>query len=300
VGFPFRSDAHEEKWADHMRRAQERWPGKVPFESLRVNTSYGETFVRSFGKEGGRNLLLLPGAGCSSLIFAPIAAALTEQHKVYAVDSIYDIGMSRPQKGVKIESPVDLMAWLEELSLELFSAKKFSLMGFSYGGWVSAEYKLRNPEQIDKLVLLAPAAVGVGLSSQFLLRASSCMLPYGNFTSKFYRWLAKELPYRVENGEKYIQEWIEDTNTALQCYRWKSVVQPRVFPLRQFLELGSETRILIGEDEKIYSPESFQQRIEKLNSQASLQIIPRAGHHLFHYQAQEVSQAILNFLSKAV
>lgn len=38
---------------------------------------------------------------------------------------------------------------------------KFNLLGFSLGGWIAAEYAIRHPERIQKLILAAPAGLMV-------------------------------------------------------------------------------------------------------------------------------------------
>jgi pimeloyl-ACP methyl ester carboxylesterase len=39
---------------------------------------------------------------------------------------------------------------------------KFDLVGFSLGGWIAAEFAIRQPQRIDRLVLIAPAGLVVG------------------------------------------------------------------------------------------------------------------------------------------
>jgi pimeloyl-ACP methyl ester carboxylesterase len=39
---------------------------------------------------------------------------------------------------------------------------KFDLVGFSLGGWIAAEFAIRQPQRINRLVLIAPAGLVVG------------------------------------------------------------------------------------------------------------------------------------------
>lgn len=60
----------------------------------------------------------------------------------------------------------------EEFFLDSFEAwrramkiDRFILIGHSLGAYLSLSYTLRHPEQVDRLVLVSPAAMGIGMSS---------------------------------------------------------------------------------------------------------------------------------------
>ena len=66
-------------------------------------------------------LVLLPGVNASSLMWLPNIAELSQNHRVYAVDNIYDFGRSvwkRPMRTAE-----DLVNWLDELFTQLGWAK---------------------------------------------------------------------------------------------------------------------------------------------------------------------------------
>jgi pimeloyl-ACP methyl ester carboxylesterase len=84
----------------------------------------------------------------------PNIVALSENYRTYAVDNIYDYGRSIYTR--KIGIPDDFVGWLDELFTALKLGDNINIMGLSYGGWIAAQYALRLPERLNKIVLLAP------------------------------------------------------------------------------------------------------------------------------------------------
>jgi pimeloyl-ACP methyl ester carboxylesterase len=91
-----------------------------------------------------------------SLAWIPQIAALSKDHRTYAVDNIYDNGRSIYTRPIK--KPDDFVQWLDELftALEL---DNINLIGFSYGGWQASLYALSFPQRLNRLVLIAPVGV---------------------------------------------------------------------------------------------------------------------------------------------
>jgi hypothetical protein len=109
---PFKSaKARDEFLAAYDRRAQ-RWP--VASESRVVATPSGRTFVRISGPADAPPLVLLPGAGTSSILWEPFIKTLSAGHRTYAVDNLWDIGRSVYQRPLR--SAADYLTWLDELS----------------------------------------------------------------------------------------------------------------------------------------------------------------------------------------
>ena len=129
---PFKSAAKKERYlATYEARAQ-RWP--VPSEERYVDTSLGNTFVRISGPDEGSPLVLLPGANGTSLMWEPNIEAFSRNHRVYAVDNIFDLGRSVYTK--TFTTPGDFVSWLDELFDALELGDDVRLVGLSYGGWI--------------------------------------------------------------------------------------------------------------------------------------------------------------------
>ncbi|MFC1581001.1 alpha/beta fold hydrolase, partial [Thermodesulfobacteriota bacterium] len=60
-----------------------------------VSTRFGPTYVNAFGSKSSPKLALLHGMGASSTMWAPNIEALSQHFRVYALDTIGDLGKSR-------------------------------------------------------------------------------------------------------------------------------------------------------------------------------------------------------------
>ena len=184
---PFRSaEAREQYLAEYDRRAQ-RWP--VPSEIRMVETSYGQTFVRVSGPADAPPLVLLHGAPTNSLMWQPNVAALSAKHRVYAVDTLWDIGRSvytRPLKG-----PTDYLNWLDGLFSVLAPGSAVNLMGISHGGWLTGLYAVRFPTRVAKAVLLSPSGTVRRLRMTWLIFAIASGL-HRSVGERFKSWMFKD------------------------------------------------------------------------------------------------------------
>lgn len=128
--YPFRSEsARAEYHALYTERAR-AWP--VASETRLIETPSGQTFVRVSGHVTDPPLILSPGSRGTSLAWIPNIAALSAHYRTYALDSIYDFGLSVRRRELK--KPEDLITWLDEVLTALVPDGLPSLMGLSYGG----------------------------------------------------------------------------------------------------------------------------------------------------------------------
>ena len=112
---PFKSAKKMERYLAHYDARAESWP--VPSETVFVETSWGQTFVRISGPEDGPPLVLLPGANATGLMYVPNIAAWAEHYRVYAVDNVFDFGRSIYSRNLK--TPEDFVDWFDELLVRM-------------------------------------------------------------------------------------------------------------------------------------------------------------------------------------
>ncbi len=174
---PFRSAKAKQRYIQYYESAAKKWP--VESETRMVATAYGETYVRISGPVDAPPLVLLHGANATSLSWIPNIRALSGEYRTYAVDNIYDFGLSVFTK--KFKKPDDFIRWMDELFTALDLGDRIKLVGLSYGGWLTSRYALRYPERVDKIVLLAPAATVLPLGPGFLRPALLSILPHKYF-----------------------------------------------------------------------------------------------------------------------
>ena len=137
------------------------WP--VPYESVHVDTMYGRTHLIVSGSKQAPPLFLIHGLAMTSGIWMPNIAALSQEFRCYAVDVIGDYGKSElsdirnyPRVGR------DYSTWLRQVYAGL-GIEKAHLLGLSHGGFAAINHAIFAPEQIKKLILLAPSGLDITL-----------------------------------------------------------------------------------------------------------------------------------------
>ena len=292
VSHPFRSArAKAEYHALYMERAK-AWP--VPSETKLIDTPSGQTFVRMSGSVTNPPLVLLPGSKGTSLTWIPNIAALSAHYRTYALDSIYDFGLSVSHKNIK--KPDELVTWLDEVLAVLVPEGSLSLMGLSYGGWLAAQYALRFPERLHKIVLLAPAVTVLPVSFALILRALLSLIPLPGFRQQFYYWLLNDAVQSGETGRAFVNEAVADWAAAERCFAPMPLVGATILEDKVLQDFRVPTLFLIGEHEKMYSAQKAINRLNSVAPQIKTEIIPHAGHDLWFVQADIVTRKILDFL----
>ena len=288
---PFRSDKARARFLALYEQRAKLWP--VPSDTKMVDTNYGQTFVRMSGPPDGPPLVLLHGGGGNSLMWVPNVKALAQHHRVYAVDNIYDFGRSVYTRPVKTQD--DFVAWLDEVFNALEPERSVSLMGLSYGGWLSCLYALRVPERVDKVVLLAPVCTVLRLPLGWIARALPTLLPHPYFIKSLLRWMLPDLARKIP---AMADRWGNDAFVAMRCFKLKQLVNPTVFDDTELASLLPPTLFLVGENERIYagSPQEAIQRLRDVAPQIETEIIPDAGHDLTLVQTAMVNERISRFL----
>jgi pimeloyl-ACP methyl ester carboxylesterase len=121
----------------------------------------GEWPVAVMGE--GPPLLLLHGFDSSHLEFRRLAPLLAPQHQLFIPD-LHGFGFCPRPEGARYSPAAVLehLEWVLEAVLQRSEAVQVGLIGASMGGAAAMELARRRPEQVERLLLLAPA----GLSGQ--------------------------------------------------------------------------------------------------------------------------------------
>ena len=289
---PFRSDEAKEQYLKLYDMRAKKWP--VPSESRMADTSYGQTFVRISGSAGAPPLALLHGGSGNSLQWIPNIEALSEFFKTYAIDNIYDYGRSVYTQPMK--SPDDFINWLDELFSVLELGDAINLMGLSYGGWLTSLYALRFPNQLAKIILLAPAFTVLPIRPAWLMRAIVGFLPHRVFARNFMQWLAEDSMKKSDSSRMMIEEITDDAFMATRCFKPKRMVYPTVLNDTELQSIKAPALFLVGENEKIYSARKAIKRLNTIAPHIKAEVIPNAGHDLTIVEAELVNRKVLEFL----
>jgi pimeloyl-ACP methyl ester carboxylesterase len=140
-----------------------------------VETSHGTTQVHACGDPNKPPALLLHGAGSNSLIYGDwIIPTLRESHYCIAVDYPCDVGRSSPRDLDPKNCPAtqqDLAGWVQDIVSSLSVSKPVSIIGYSYGCVIAFFTALHKPQIVNKLVLIAPAAIFAPVEFSWIWRA---------------------------------------------------------------------------------------------------------------------------------
>ena len=149
--------------------ALEAWP--VSYETRYVPTAYGDTHVIISGPEDGEPLVLISGSMADATIWSGSIAAFAGTYRVYAPDTMGDVGKNKMVE--PLPDPAGAAEWLTQV-LDALEIEKALMVGYSQGGFFTANYAIHKPERLKKIVLLAPAATLAPFGKDF---AFGVMLP---------------------------------------------------------------------------------------------------------------------------
>ena len=291
---PFKSEQAKENYLKLYDKRAEKWP--VKSKTIMVNTSYGQTFIRISGPENGAPLVLMHGIGGNSLQWMSNVETLSKHYKVVAIDNINDHGRSIPTR--KIINAEDYIDWLNELFDTLELNDHINMVGLSYGGWITAQYALKFPNRLNKVVLLAPVGTVAPLSPEWIARAISVAIPVKYFAQSFMYWLAEDTVNSGADGRALIEEHIDEALMAVRSFKSKRMVNPTVLTDEELQNIKVPVLFMVGEHEKIYSPHEVIDRLNRVSPQIQTRLIANAGHDLTMVQAEMVNEMILEFLSQ--
>ena len=286
---PFKSREAKEKYLKLYDKNAESWP--IPSEVKMVDTSYGKIFVRISGPLDAPPLVFLHGMGNNSLMWQSNIEALSKDYRTYAVDDTYGNGRSIYTE--TINDGDGFVKWLDELFSALKLGNDINIVGMSYGGWQASQYMLKCGYRVNKVVLLAPAATVLPVSSAFTIRTILTLLHIRYFTKSLMHWLMEDL---VKKDKKLMKKIINIRFLASKCFKTRRPPVPTVLEDSELQSIKIPVLYVVGENEKIYSASKAVQRINKVAPQIKTEIIPNAGHDLIFVQSEPVNKKILEFL----
>jgi pimeloyl-ACP methyl ester carboxylesterase len=269
----------------------QQWP--VPHESRFVTTAYGQTHVISCGLQDAFPLVLLHAGQASSTMWFPNIAALSEKFHVLALDTPGEPGRSIPTR--RNATRRDAADWLEGV-MDALGISTAHVMGLSRGGWLALNLALFEPDRLERIVLLSPAAVFIALNSFFSAVAQAVMRLPTRAVSKIAlnSWVAPGFvvdPVFAEQFMTGLQNWNWAVNTS-----GYSGVMPCPFSDEGLKQIHQPVLLLIGDQDRLNPPKAVE-RARQTIPQLEAEVIPRAGHFLNMEQPGRVNSAVLKFLS---
>jgi pimeloyl-ACP methyl ester carboxylesterase len=253
------------------------WP--VPYTTTTLATRHGETFVIISGPSNAPPVVLLHGAASNALAWMGEIEVCSRMLRVYAVDLPGEPGRSSHNRPAW--SGLSYAEWMEDV-LEGLGLSQTSLVGFSQGGWTALKFATVRPEQVVRLVLLAPAGVTT-VRFSFLLRA----IPLSLLGRR-----GGEAINRITFGNQPIHPAaIAYMNVIMTHFK------PRIGALPNFTDvelakLTMPTLLIVGEQDAIYPSAKTIARLENWVPNLTVQMLPDMGHVL-----HGLSEYIVPFLA---
>jgi pimeloyl-ACP methyl ester carboxylesterase len=266
-----------------------------------VELSRGVTHFEWFGPVGGPIAVCVHGLTTPSLVWRSIAKGLALMGFRTLVYDLYGRGYSDRPRG-----PQDRLFFLSQLD-ELLQREgvtdAFTLIGYSMGGSIATCFAATSPERVERLILLAPAGMGL---------TASKLTDFISKTPVIGDWLMLALfPTMFRRGIKAEQERFgnnpvvhEGQADQLEYQRYVgAVLASRRGILTDVLRdehraiHAAEIPVLAiwGGDDKVI-PASSIGSLAEWNRTAEHEVIPDAGHGLPYTHAKQVITIIRNHL----
>lgn len=251
--------------------------------------------------------VLLHGFGASTFSWRDVMAPLSDLGAVVAYDRPGFGFTERPVSWTK-ENPYGdegNLSLLRGLIHRFASGHSVILVGHSAGGALAAEYALRHPGEVSGLVLVDPAIITTGGIPRWLTPVLS--LPQIDTLG----------PYLVSgiasSGEQILDQSFSDPTKLTQDIRagyrkpltvagwerafWEFVKAPRLADLDKRVDnIDVPTLLITGEADKIVPPDDAT-KLASIIPDATLVVIPEAGHLPHEEQSEMFMVAVRNWFT---
>jgi pimeloyl-ACP methyl ester carboxylesterase len=280
----FRTPEGEQQYRTAYDAVLAKWP--VPYESIFVQTRYGETHVIASGTKENPPLILLHAAGTTATMWFRNVEGLSKEFRVFAVDGITD-GRSRPT--ASLPTRISCSNWLLDV-MDGLHIERCNIAGLSHGGWHATNFTLAHPDRVNHLILLSPAATVAPFRIQFFFRIQK------NMSEQSGKALAQLFLAKENELDQSIFELI---GMAVKHIKPPKMYFPRQFSGKELRQIASPTLLLIGAQERIYNPQRALSRAKKFIPNLETETIQNGGHVFPIEQPEIVNTKILSFVKVA-
>jgi pimeloyl-ACP methyl ester carboxylesterase len=283
----YRTAAGEKRMMELYAETLSRW--KVPYREIDLNTSWGRTHVITAGPENKKPLVLLQGAGANASVWLFQISELSRDHRVYALDTIGDIGKSRATR--LPGNPRDYADWLNGV----FSAlrlERASVVGVSYGGYIAHWFLHYYPGRVDRMALFSFTPMKDGVPVTTMLRMIYYTLVQSD--EKIHasiRW--------YNNGplkDQFMENKIAESFSAMNKHCRPHILAPALLPEKALKAIKAPLLVIVGEKDVVYDAAKGREYCMNANPAIRFEVIPGAGHLLVPDRTEIVDRLILDFL----
>ncbi|MCA9917324.1 MAG: alpha/beta hydrolase [Anaerolineales bacterium] len=265
---------------------------RFELDALGIHTSYYEMGVRN----GRSPIILLHGMSTSADSFRETMHELADDHWLIAPD-IPGFGYTASTTPYNFPHLVEwLAAFCQALHLP-----SVTLLGHSFGGTLAVSYAVDYPEQVEKMLLLAPAVLSSGSYPEFVKRigVGLGLIDLGSAVSQSKIWVRRQIKTPFYNPDlMHDSVWerrLADYDLARQS---ADVLKASAFhDLRPYLNsLDHEICMVWGANDGVVPPANAQELASHFsNSQTHL--LPECGHAPMIEKQVEFQAIARRFLS---
>jgi pimeloyl-ACP methyl ester carboxylesterase len=262
-----------------------QWP--VTVEQTDIPTRYGLTHLNICGSKHAPPVILIHAMGVASTMWQPNVAALSDKYRVYAIDTIGDLGKSvldqfdnYPKNGKAYSE------WLLDIFAQL-KIDKADVIGASMGGWIAMNLAIHAPDKVRRLALLGP--MGLGYNFEVFYRLFSVLW---RPTTANQRSL---IQWTIGENQKAQDAFGEYMFMATKC-RGRLAV-PLKLSGRQLKRILAPTLLCLGNnDHPVGNPAPVAGRAKRFIPQLEVEIIPDTGHMMNVEEPELVNMRLIRFL----
>jgi pimeloyl-ACP methyl ester carboxylesterase len=230
----------------------------------------------------------------SLLMWDPWVDALKDQYRVVRFDfTSHGLTGVDPSGDYTLKRTVDLV----EMLAKNLGLTKFSMAGTSMGGTISIHYATRNPEQVDKLILLSPGALNTrirGRDTPPPLPPGIDLLQFITPKAMFYGLLNNGFGDKSKVTDQLATQWWE--LMRLEGQRKAEIERNRQYvsgdvdaKIRTIIQ---PTLIMWGEKNPVVAVDQAKQLVDLMTAAKSVRLIvyPGVGHMAVHEAPEQTAK----------
>ena len=277
---------------------------------MKKTKGHGINIQVAIWEGAGKEILCIHGLTANCRFWDCLANALSPRHKLIAMD-LRGRGLSdKPPTGYSIDSHCkDVLALMDDLGLE-----RPVLMGHSLGAFISLVFAARNPQRVDRLILIdgggkltetqmAKVFAGIKPSLDRLgkifhsfedylsqMKQAPYLQPWNSFMEKYFQYEVEEVEGGVRSRvhPKHIEEEAQNLGKVDSTQFYQKVISPTLI-LRA-------TKGMLAKDDFVL-PEDVADRMVREMPRAKRFDVEGVNHYTILFQPDEKrDQAILHFL----
>ncbi len=294
------------KAQEKFNSSMEDWTYPYEVHKIALNDSLGIAYVDE--GQGGKTLLFIHGLGSNLKAWHKNIEVLKKHYRCIALD------LPGYGKSAKEDFSFSMSFFAESIRTFIDSLKlqNVVLIGHSMGGQIALHTLLQKRDNIEKLVLIAPAGFETFTEKEKLwfqtvftsavIKASTESQIVNNFKINFHKMPA-DAQFMIEDRLTMRQAKEYDNYCKMIPKCVMGMLKEPVFNLLSNIELP--VKIIFGENDllipnRILHPTlktvDIAEAGQKMLLNSQLLMIPEAGHFVQWEKANQINEYILNFL----